>query len=130
MRLYFGVACGTLVKMAVTVLATTYAGQLVWQTLESFSLIWYLLVAIPLFFGPMAFGRKGAPESVAQQVNTIQLLMSQAGFSKAQAQLIWKSLIDKYIKAMQPDFSRGPKLVDLYRETAKELSDGGDGNPS
>jgi hypothetical protein len=129
MRLYVGVAIGTLIKMFVGVLAFVYPDQVVWHALDVFSLTWYLVIVIPLLFAPLAFGHKGAPESVAHQVKTIELLISQAGFTKVQAALIWKSLIDKYIKAMQPDLSRAPKLADLYKETAKELSDGG-GHPS
>jgi hypothetical protein len=129
MRLYLGAAIGTLIKMFVGVFASSHPDRVVWHALDAFSLIWYLIIVIPLFFAPLVFGHKGAPESVAQQVNTIELLMSQAGFTKVQASLIWKALIDKYIKAMQPDLSRAPKLVDLYKETAKEFGDGG-GHPS
>jgi hypothetical protein len=129
MRLYVGVAIGTFIKMSVGVLASAYPDQMVWHALDADSLTWYLTIVTPLFFASLVFGHRGAPESVAQQVKTIELLMSHAGFTKAHAALIWKSLIDKYIKAMQPDLSRAPKLADLYKETAKEFGDGG-GHPS
>jgi hypothetical protein len=112
-------------KMVVNVLADVFAGQPVWHALNAFSLIWYLIVVIPLFFGMVAFGRKDAPELAVQQVNTVRLLMSEAGLSAAQRQIIWRSVIDKYIDAVGPDLSRQPALTDAYPRTVNEL--GGDG---
>jgi hypothetical protein len=128
-RLSVGISFGTICKMAVAALAAAYVGQPLLHALDQFALYLYIVAITPLLFIPIMFGRKGAPDSAVRQVNTVRLLIAEAGFTRGQTQLIWRSLIEKYIKAAQVDLSRPPKVVDLYSETAKEFSGDG-GHPS
>jgi hypothetical protein len=73
-------------------------------------------------------GKYGAPETAVHQVNTVKLLLEQSDFTTAQRQMIWRSLIEKYIKAAKADFSHPAKLQDLYHETAQDVK-GNAGTP-
>jgi len=128
-RLFVGISFGTICKMAVAALAAAYVSQPLLHALDQFALYLYIVAVTPLLFVPIMFGRKGAPDSAVQQVNTVRLLIAEAGFTRGQAQFIWRSLIDKYIRAAQVDLSRPPKVVDLYKESAGELTGEG-GQPS
>jgi hypothetical protein len=80
----------------------------------------YLLIT-PLFFSTIIFRRSGAPESAIHQVNTVQLLIDKGGFTNAQRQLIWRSLIEKYLRAIEPDISKEAKLSELIKESVEDI---------
>jgi hypothetical protein len=122
MRLLLALSGALGVKTAVTVLSKTYAVQ-PWTALDEFAAAWYILLIVPLFFAPVVLGRRGAPETAVHQVNTVRLLLQEAGFRGAQQQMIWRALIDKYLKAVQPDLSEKPRLASMLRDAVAETQE-------
>lgn len=121
MRLAIGVALACFVQTVVHVLARTFPDDPALQALDEFATIWYLIIFTPLMYLPVILGKEGAPESVVTQINTIKALISEGDFGTVQRIMIWRSLTDKYLAALQPDLSRPPKLRDLYHEAANEI---------
>jgi hypothetical protein len=120
-RLAVGCALSCFVRVLILVLARSFPEQPALQALDGLSIIWYLIIFTPMMFVSIVFGRGGAPENVVTQINTLDALISKGGFSPGQKTLMWRSLTDKYLTALKPDFSTSaPKLDDLYSQVEKE----------
>lgn len=119
-RLALGIAIGFAIKTCIHVLAETGADKS-WVAFDEFNSIWYIVVVAPWLFVPIIFGRRGAPESTVHHINTVDLLIARSGLSPHQKSLIWRSLIEKYLNAVQPDLSRpSPALSALLDEAKKD----------
>jgi hypothetical protein len=127
-RLALGVAVGFGAKTGVHVLAETTAEKS-WVALDEFSSIWFILILTPWLFVPIIFGRKGAPESAVHHINTVELLIARSGLSPHQRTMIWRSLIEKYLNAVQPDLSRPSPALNALLDDAKKDIDGTPENP-
>jgi hypothetical protein len=92
--------------------------------LNDFGMGYYMFACAPLPFLLLIFGRKGAPEGVAHQINTIRALLEEERAPHAQRTLVWRAITSKYLEAVQPDLSRGPSLQDLFKEAKDELKIG------
>jgi len=121
-RFGVGVCSGFAAKIAIGVALAYYPESAVVRALDSFPVYYYCLVIVGVFMVPVAFGNKGAPEEVSQQVNTIELLLDAANSSSAQRKLVWNGLIQKYLAAVQPSL-RSPEKIDLVEEARKEIGE-------
>jgi hypothetical protein len=74
-----------------------------------------------LMMVPTTFGHRGAPESVAQQIKTIEALLDAAKYSPTQCRLIWHSLVQRYLGVIEPDLSADSK-VQLIEEVKREIA--------
>jgi hypothetical protein len=126
-RLLCGVSLGLLARIAISVLAKLYPDNLFWATLNEYTAAWYVVIITPLLFISLVFGRRGALEAPIQQINTVRLLIEEGDFSIGQQRLFWRSLVEKYIKSIQPNLSRSPSLTDFSGQAIDELRGEGDG---
>jgi hypothetical protein len=78
------------------------------------------LVFAAVLMAPIAFGRKGAPEEVVHQIKTIEVLLNAAKFSPAQCRIVWHSLVQKYLAALQPSMVGRPK-IELVEAAKREI---------
>jgi hypothetical protein len=122
MRLGIGIAFACLSQTVVRVLARINPDVVVWQTLNDLGTIWYLIIITPLMFLTVVFGKRGAPEGAVQQINTIRALIAEGNFSSAQRVMIWRSLVEKYLNALQPDLSSAPRLKPMFDEVSKDFT--------
>lgn len=79
------------------------------------------LVIVGLLMLPTAFGHKGAPENVALQIKTVEALLDAAKISPAHCRLIWHSLVQKYLAALEPDLRAAPN-IQLIEEAKKNIA--------
>ncbi|TQF27841.1 hypothetical protein UNPF46_29210 [Bradyrhizobium sp. UNPF46] len=125
-RLAIGVALGFLMKTLVHVAALVEKGEL-WIALDEFSSVWYVIVIAPLLFINVVLRSRDAPEQSAHHVSTIDLMITRSGLPRAQANQVWRSLIEKYLTSVQPDLSRPPPRLDvLFEEAKREVTDTSD----
>jgi hypothetical protein len=129
-RLAVGLALGFLVKTIVHV-AATIQEQVLWRTLDEYNSIWYVIIVAPLLFIPVIIRSHGVPEQALHHINTIDLMITRSGLTPAQAQMMWRSLIEKYLASVQPDLSHpAPALDTLFEDTKHELRNTTDPPPN
>ncbi len=80
------------------------------KILNDYPTYYYSFVLASLLMLPVAFGHKGIPEGVAQNIKTIEALLEAAKSTKPQRTFVWLSLIQKYLEAVQPNFRAEPKI--------------------
>jgi CTP:phosphocholine cytidylyltransferase-like protein len=82
--------------------------------------VWVIVAGAALL--PILFGKGGTPELVKTQINAIENLIEAAHLPKYQAALVWKELIDRYIKSLSTDFEK-QKSIDIVEQARIEIDD-------
>lgn len=121
-RVSTGVCCGFFVKILWAVGLAYVPDSPLFKTLNDFSVTYYCIAMAGLFMLPVAFGKGDAPEEVVHQVRTIEVLINAARLGKEQTQMIWRSLVYKYLEAAKPSLNR-PVNFNLTEEAKKELAE-------
>jgi hypothetical protein len=124
MRLTLGFAIGVMLKMGIHAAGHSLPEALILSGLDEFNMGYFMFACAPLPFLPLILGRRGAPEGVAHQINTIRALLSEENATQVQRTMIWRAITSKYLAAVQPDLVRGPSLQDLFKEAKGELKPG------
>lgn len=120
-RLSVGIAIGVIAKMGVTTMAATYQHPSL-LALAGYPAWYYVIACAPLMYASLLVGKKGAPESIVHQINTVDALLDKSGLSATDKKFIWRSLINRYIEQAKPDLSGTPDvgaLVELELKTPK-----------
>jgi hypothetical protein len=118
-RLTCGIATGVALKMIVDTAAVLYPTL---TKLAAYDVYWFMIVAAPIFYAPIAFGRGGAPESVANQINAIAAIMKRANLSKEQEAHFWRALLERYVAEATNDPSSRPKVADIAAKVVNEIA--------
>jgi hypothetical protein len=113
-RLAGGLAIAVIVKMLVGAVAAGWPHPSL-AYLGSYETWWYMIGCAPLLYLPLLIGKKGAPETVVHQINTVQALLDRAGLPRERQKLVWNALVSKYIEEAKPDLSRTPDLAELAK---------------
>jgi hypothetical protein len=111
-RLTLGIAIGVLLKMAVGAMAAAYEHPSL-TYLGTWATYWYMLGCAPLMYATLLIGKRGAPETVVHQINTVDALLDRSGLSQESKKLVWRSLVTKYVEEAKPDLSQTPNLKQL-----------------
>lgn len=120
-RLSIGIAVGIVMKMLVDGLELAFPAHPFLKAVSAYQMYWFLIACSPLAFIPIIVGKRNAPEAVVHTINTIQALLDRAKLSKANEQMFWHALLDKYVAAAKPDFRVSPNLEQAFDETRKEI---------
>jgi len=121
-RIGIAICFGLCVK-AVLKITLFISPQLVFVVaLYELPVVYYILAFAGVFMIPIAFGRRGAPESVTQQIAAIEALLDAGEFSNAQRRLVFNGIVQKYLAAIPVELNDAPK-IDIVHEAQKIIDD-------
>ena len=111
---------GVSIKFVVQVLSVNLDQSVTLRFMANASSLFYISTATAIFFLPLAFGRRSAPEEAVQNIATVDAILDRADLSKAQRQMIWRSLLERYVRTAGPDLKTPVRVTDLLDEQTKE----------
>ena len=94
----------------------------VFMALNEFGAAWYIAILCGGLFWPVVFNKRSTPEGIISQIDTVDELIRRAHLGPSQAQILWHSLITKYLEALKPDLSEAPNLRDIIKDAEKDLT--------
>ncbi|WP_146218078.1 hypothetical protein [Caulobacter sp. D5] len=92
-RFLFGIAFGIITDVLIGVIYVANPNSSIFRYLNELPLAIHILVVVPMVLIVPLLGKRGAPEGIAADINTIQALMDRADLPKYRQRQVWEGII-------------------------------------
>jgi hypothetical protein len=119
-RLGVSVCLGVATLGALKICAPVFHHEAVTAAAE-LNAVFYIAMWGAIFFGPLVFGWKGAPDRIVNEIRKLRLTLDQTDFSLPYKRSIWRRVVEKQVEAMQSASLSKPTLPTLFEQAKAEV---------